>query len=250
MYIDLEAQLHDLFWNQDDVLSELPLLEKFYDRKPALEIGCGSGRLLLPLLKDGYPIDGVEISSEMTDLLAQNAAKMSLKPDITTADILDFTTSKIYQRVSIPAFTAQLLDWPGFSQMLNAMHSYTSSDAQLYITLFIPWAEIAGELNEGDWYADHEAKLDDGSLAKCKTKFAINRLHQTLSRKHQYTIETKAKSKKTHRSSQELIWFTLPEITLILATNGWKLETLITDLEPDAKPHSDAHILTIIAQKS
>ncbi len=250
MYIDLEAQLHDLFWNQEDVLSELPLLERFYDRKPALEIGCGSGRLLLPLLEDGYPIDGVEISSDMTDILHKDAAEKALTPIVTTKNILDFATNSIYDKVSIPAFTAQLLDRPGFRQMLTTIKNYTSPEAQLYMTLFIPWAEITGELDEGDWYPAHEANLTDGSLAQCKTKFAINRLQQTLSRKHQYTVTTKSGKKKIHRSSQELIWFTLPELKLILAVTGWKLDNLITDLELDAEPHSDAHILTVIASKS
>ena len=250
MYTDLEAQLHDLFWNQEDVLSELPLLEKFYDGKASLEIGCGSGRLLLPLLENGLEIDGVEISSEMTDLLKVAADSKGLNPSVVTADILDFTTSKIYDRVSVPAFTAQLLDRAGFRTMLSNMLDYTSSDAKAYLTLFIPWAEIAGELPEGDWYPDHEAKLTDGSLAQCKTKFSINRLQQSLARKHQYTVTAKNGKKKTHRSAQDLQWYTLPELNLILEATGWQLETLITDLEEDTQPDSDAHILTLVIKKS
>ena len=258
MYTDLEAKLHDTFWEQEDIISELPLLEKFHDQKPSLEIGCGSGRLLLPLLEKGTPIDGVEISPEMVTLLHENATKQNLtstlqKQTIHTADIIDLDLPQTYQRVSIPAFTAQLLTRENFHTLLTQAHNYTTPDAQLYLTLFIPWAEIAGELSEGDWYVDHEAKLGDKdqaqTKAQCKTKFTINRLHQTLSRKHLYTVTHPSGEKQQHRSKQEIHWYSYPEIQLILSANGWKTDQLITDLEPDTAPNPDAHILTIIASK-
>ncbi len=256
MYTDLEAKLHDTFWNQEDIISELPLLEKFHDKKLSLEIGCGSGRLLLPLLEKGHPIDGVEISTEMVTLLHQNAEEQNLtskleQSNIYTADIVDLELNQTYQRVSIPAFTAQLLTRENFQKLLSQIHSATTADGQIYFTLFIPWAEIAGELNEGDWYLDHEAKLGDDkkTTAQCKTKFTINRLHQTLSRKHQYIVTHDSGQKQQHRSSQDLQWYSYPELQLILATHGWKTTQLITDLEPDKAPHPDAHILTIIASK-
>ena len=256
MYTDLEAKLHDTFWEQEDIISELPLLEKFHDKKLSLEIGCGSGRLLLPLLESGHPIDGVELSPEMVTLLHQNAVEKKLtssleKSDIHTADIIDLNLKKSYQRVSIPAFTAQLLTRENFHKLLSQMHGYTTPDAQLYLTLFIPWAEIAGELNEGDWYVDHEAKLgpDKKIQAQCKTKFTINRLCQTLSRKHLYTVTHPNGNKQQHRSSQDLQWYSYPELQLILNANGWQVNQLITDLQPNKAPHPDAHILTITATK-
>ncbi len=256
MYTDLEAELHDLFWNQEDVISELPLLEAFHEKKLSLEIGCGSGRLLLPLLENGHPIDGVEISADMTKLLAKNANELGLglelEPEIHTCDILDFKTEKIYERVSIPAFTIQLLDRAGFEKTLRNVHDFTSNDGLLYFTSFIPWAEIAGELTEGDWYDDHQAKLSDGSTALCKTKFSINRLRQTLNRRHQYSVShpvSGSSKKKQHRSTQDLQWYTYPEICLLLELTGWKVKQLITDLEPETATHPDAHLLTVIASK-
>lgn len=262
MYTDLEAKLHDTFWEQEDIISELPLLEEFHDKKLSLEIGCGSGRLLLPLLSDGHPLDGVEISADMIDLLHSNAEKQNLtsklsEQSIHTADIVGLSLDKKYERVSVPAFTAQLLSRDGFQDMLKQALSYTSADAQLYLTLFIPWAEIAGELSEGDWYVDHEAPVGEEKDAKavCKTKFTINRLEQTLSRKHQYTVTHANGKKQEHRSKQEVQWYSYQELKLLLATCGWKEISLITDLEPasasdpDVGPDPDAHILTLIAEK-
>jgi SAM-dependent methyltransferase len=41
--------------------------------EPALDLGCGTGRLLLPLLADGFDVDGTDVSA---DMLAHAAAAM------------------------------------------------------------------------------------------------------------------------------------------------------------------------------
>jgi len=256
VYTDLEAQLHDVFWEKEDIISEIPLLEKFHDHKLSLEIGCGSGRLLLPLLENEHPIDGVEISSEMVTLLHQNAEKKALRSkleqqDIHTTDILSLDLTKPYERVSIPAFTAQLFSRQQFQALLNQLHQQTIDEARLYLTLFIPWAEITGELREGEWYLDHQARIGDNknTFAQCKTKFTINRLLQILSRRHHYTVTHPNGKKQQHRSSQDLQWYSYPEMQLLLEKADWTLTQLITDLDSEKAPDPDAHILTIIAEK-
>ncbi|HYB01252.1 MAG TPA: class I SAM-dependent methyltransferase, partial [Ktedonobacteraceae bacterium] len=41
--------------------------------QPALDIGCGTGRLLLDYLADGIDIDGVDVSPEMLEVCRQKA---------------------------------------------------------------------------------------------------------------------------------------------------------------------------------
>ena len=36
--------------------------------QPALDVGCGTGRLLLPYLRAGLDVDGCDVSSDMIDL--------------------------------------------------------------------------------------------------------------------------------------------------------------------------------------
>jgi SAM-dependent methyltransferase len=48
--------------------------------QPALDLGCGVGRLLLPLLSAGLDIDGCDISSDMLSHCHQQAAALGLEP--------------------------------------------------------------------------------------------------------------------------------------------------------------------------
>ena len=46
--------------------------------QPVLDVGCGTGRLLLDFLADGVDIDGIEISTDMLHLLRAKAASSGL----------------------------------------------------------------------------------------------------------------------------------------------------------------------------
>jgi SAM-dependent methyltransferase len=50
-----------------DYLDDLPVIQAYAQRTggPLLELGCGTGRLLIPLARAGYQVTGVEISPEM-----------------------------------------------------------------------------------------------------------------------------------------------------------------------------------------
>ena len=56
-------------------------------RGPALELGCGNGRILLPLLERGVSIVGVDVSAPMLRDLANKAAKRGIAACTVRADV-------------------------------------------------------------------------------------------------------------------------------------------------------------------
>lgn len=249
MYQSLEATLHDLFWQAEPDADELPLIRSFLRRYcgETLEVGCGSGRLLLALLDEGFAVEGVELSKEMLNLLKQKASSQGKQPTIHHADICDFSTDKRYQAITIPAFTLQLLSRPAAQLALENLRKLASTNAGLYLTCFIPWAEITGELEEDNWYLDKEANTADGEIARCETRHRINRLEQCLQRQHRYTLrQADDKPVNSHHSEQLLQWFHLAELNLMLENAGWKVTRLITDFTP-GQADADAQIITLEA---
>ncbi len=57
---------------------------------PSLEIGCGTGRILLNLLERGVDIHGLDVSAPMLDRLRLKAQALGLRPAITLADMRQF----------------------------------------------------------------------------------------------------------------------------------------------------------------
>lgn len=64
---DIYARLYDLDLGEWD--ADLEMYEQFAARcgSPILELGCGTGRVLLPLARQGYRITGIDASAAMLD---------------------------------------------------------------------------------------------------------------------------------------------------------------------------------------
>ncbi len=62
---DRVARLYDLTYA--DFVDDLPMYQGFAERcgPPLLEVGCGTGRLILPLAQAGFSITGIDLSSAM-----------------------------------------------------------------------------------------------------------------------------------------------------------------------------------------
>lgn len=74
---------------------------------PVLDIGCGTGRVMLPCLQAGVDIDGLDLFDPMLARLRQSAARLGLSPRLYRTDMRDFQMPRRYVLIMIPfnAFT-------------------------------------------------------------------------------------------------------------------------------------------------
>ena len=73
------------------------LTQAAHNRGPILELGCGSGRLLIPLARAGYQVVGLDSSPAMLELARK---KLALEPE------------EVRQRVTLVETDMTELDWP------------------------------------------------------------------------------------------------------------------------------------------
>ena len=99
------AQLYDLF---EGPFATGNFLE-FYQRQiklygeAVLELGCGSGRLTIPLAKNGVQIKGLDISEEMLNLAKEKAKAANVELDVVKGDMSDFDLQKKFKFIFVPA---------------------------------------------------------------------------------------------------------------------------------------------------
>lgn len=67
-----------------------------------LEIACGSGRLTIPLKKEGINITGLDLSDKMIELAKEKAKKEDLDIDFIVGDCRDFDLNKKFDVIFIP----------------------------------------------------------------------------------------------------------------------------------------------------
>ncbi len=232
-YLSLEAEFHDAFWAADDDASEVALMADFLRKSPgkALEIGSGSGRLLFPLIDLGFDVEGLELSPDMLAICKNQAAERSVDTALHQGDMSHWQPAAKYSALLAPAFTFQLASDP--LATLRHWRGLLENGGGLYITLFIPFMELEGELEENAWYLDHETTLPGGRIAVLDTRHKIDPEKQILEREHRYYFADHPA--ESHSSRQTLRWFTHDQFTALLEEAGFQVTAAFADFDPGQK---------------
>jgi SAM-dependent methyltransferase len=134
--------------------------------QPVLDVGCGTGRLLLDFLEHGIDIDGVEISPDMLAILRMRAegAGMDIAGRVHEAGMETMALSRRYRVILVPSSSFQLLlDPSDAARAMRGFHAHLEPGG----TLVMPWIDIARDYPDGaiDTRTE-EAALEDGSVVR------------------------------------------------------------------------------------
>jgi SAM-dependent methyltransferase len=69
---------------------------------PVLDVGCGTGRVMLPCLQTEVDIDGLDAFEPMLARLRQSAARLGFSPRLYRADMSDFQLPRRYALIIVP----------------------------------------------------------------------------------------------------------------------------------------------------
>lgn len=97
-----------------------------------LEPMCGTGRFLLPLLEEGFNIQGFDASEHMLEALRVKAKAKNLKPLIWKGFIEDLKRSEKYNLIFIPSGSFCLItDLEAVKSALKIFHDHLTDDGIL-----------------------------------------------------------------------------------------------------------------------
>jgi SAM-dependent methyltransferase len=114
---------------------------------PVLEIGCGTGRILLPIAQAGVPIVGLDRSGAMLEILRRKLTKLSpdtqSRVELVEADMRDFSLGRQFDLITIPyrAFL-HLLTSKAQRQALTCMREHLTDAGRLIFNIFDPSHEL------------------------------------------------------------------------------------------------------------
>ncbi|HSC91407.1 MAG TPA: class I SAM-dependent methyltransferase [Gaiellaceae bacterium] len=82
---------------------ELPYLRRAIERsgQPVLDVGCGTGRLLLPLLRARVDADGCDVSADMIALCRERAAAEGLWPTLLVQAMHEVDPPRRYRTILV-----------------------------------------------------------------------------------------------------------------------------------------------------
>ena len=149
LYSGKIAYFYDLFFehiNDDEYFYEYFI--KLNDG-PALEIGSGTGRLLIPFLKSGLKVAGVEPSEQMIEICNQKAEKINLHPAIYKQYLEKLDIDEQYKTIYMPLFVFQnIIKREDAIAALNKAFKYLLPKGQVIISTYFPWNDPTGTYDQ------------------------------------------------------------------------------------------------------
>lgn len=121
----------------NDVPFYLELLERHGG--PVLELGCGTGRVLLALAREGVEAYGVELAAPMLELAHQKAEAEELGVTLALGDLRSFSLDRTFPLVLLPYNVLNhMLDDDSLVRCLESAKKHMDGESRLVIDTFHP----------------------------------------------------------------------------------------------------------------
>jgi SAM-dependent methyltransferase len=203
--------------------------------QPALDLGAGAGRILLPLLARGLDVDGVDISPDMLEQARRLGAAQGISPTLHAQAFHELDLPRRYRTIySVDSFGiggSRAQD----REALRRVHAHLEPDGTFVFSIDMPWAGVdddswakwlPGRRREGpaDWPAEWSRReTSQGDELELLTR-AVE--FDPLSQRK--TIEMKARLRREgrvveegQRTLQENLYFP-QELLLMLEGAGFR----------------------------
>lgn len=221
-------------------------LEKLPIKGAILEPAVGTGRLMIPLLKQGFDLYGFDLSPQMLNICKENLVKYEENPEcVYQASFTDFHYDQQFAAIVIPSGTFLLMtDNSDIQIALKNFHAHLMPKGQLIFDIFLqPNFQVGCTQIREFPMSDHE------KITLTITEAEINHLTQVTTTYHRYEVWKKHQLIETELEVFHFKWLGLQEIELLLTNAGFQNIQLIANYQHLEMPKNAADTITVIATK-
>ncbi len=203
---------------------------------PVLELGCGTGRVLIPTARAGLEITGLDASPAMLKVCRESLAR---EPDevrdrvtLVREDMRDFQLDARFNLITLPFRPFQhLLEVREQVACLTCVHLLLEKDGLLVLDLFNPMIE---RLTEAKYPTEYEFEppttLEDGSeMVRSSRMIAPDIARQCIDVELRHDITFPDRRKEQYVETMTLRYFFRYEVEHLLARCGFEVENLYAD---------------------
>lgn len=193
--------------------------------QPALEVGCGNGRLLIPFLAEGLDVEGLDLSPYMIDSCKKRAEAKGLHMTLYQQAMQKMHTGKTYQTIFIPYGSFMLVhDRQDIENALRAFYTHLNPGGTLLIPLFLPTATDihTSAPPPNQWRLRREGRREDGATVKCWENAHFDHDAQIENSKYRYEVIQDGEVIDTEEETLILRWHTQSQFADLLEDSGYK----------------------------
>jgi ubiquinone/menaquinone biosynthesis C-methylase UbiE len=224
-----------------------------------LELGCGSGRLLLPLAQAGHVVTGIDNSKMMLararERIAAESEVVQQRITLIEADMTRFgvenaftehSRTACFSLIIIPYNTFLHLNDSQATATLKHIRKHLTKDGSLFIDLINPFA-IADTPDTAEF--TFEGQFTDPTTGETILQFAANHLdeaNQTLHINWAYDVAKSDGTPSQRTIAKSTYHYRFPhQLDLLLQQTGLKLTTIYGDYDRSSFNEESERLLLI-----
>jgi ubiquinone/menaquinone biosynthesis C-methylase UbiE len=228
------AEIYDLWWPEGSVGGDESFYKELLRRQGgnSLEVGCGTGRILLPLLRENFELDGLDYSNDMLNICRDKLKQLNLSADLYQSPMQDFNISKKYNNIYVPFHSFMIVsDRSEALQALKCFFKHLKQKGQLIISLFVPkYQSLSLYAEDQDkWRHCKEVNLEDGKKIIISDNVRNFHLEQIKRVRYCFEVFDGEKPIDTYIQEMNIRWYFLYEFQLMLENVGFKDITVYGD---------------------
>lgn len=220
-----------------------------------LELGCGTGRVLIPTALAGYEITGLDMSPFMLRKCREKINKQSKSVQeriaLIPGNMVDFSIDETFSLVTIPFRTFQhLISTKEQKGCLRSIYEHLRPRGRLILDLFHPFLPRLYEPNYLDEMEDFSGrKLPDGrEVSRTHRMRSVHHNQQYLEIENIYYVSSPDGRKERYIQSFPFRYFFRYEVEHLLELSGFKVLELFGDFDR-SKLSSDSPEMMFVAEK-
>jgi ubiquinone/menaquinone biosynthesis C-methylase UbiE len=211
--------------------------------QPALDIGCGTGRLLLDYLADGIDIDGVDNSPEMIALCRDKAQKLGLHPTLFQQTMEALDLPRRYRTIIVPSSSFQLLtDSSLATAAMRRFFDHLEPGGVLVMPFMISWQE--GDPTQADWeFVTEKVRPEDGAVVRrwARTRYDPEQQLEHAEDRYEVVLNDQVIASEHHVRSPAVRWYTQAQAVDLYQAAGFTNIRMFSKFSHE--PASDSDML-------
>jgi SAM-dependent methyltransferase len=210
---DEMADFYDLIYPEKQDL-DFYLGQAGKARGKILEVACGTGRILLRLMRAGFDVHGIDLSSAMLDRLRKNALSEGMVPKVFQVDMRDFQMADRFRLIIVPFRSFHhLKSGAERRKALGNFHAHLEKGGRLILHLNVP--SDREKTLTGKFRKTGSEKIPDG-----RVDWFMKFDRKNYSAAYRIALTSKSGKKKEFR--MVLHFVDIPELVGLLESIGFK----------------------------
>jgi SAM-dependent methyltransferase len=195
---------------------------------PVLDVACGTGRILLPCLKAGVDVDGLDFFPPMIVQLQSKASRLGFQPTVFHADMRSFRLERRYALIMIPfnAFVHCLTTEEQIAALV-CCREHLLPGGMLAFDTFFPGGAIIVATDNSRVLEAEMIHPETGFPLRVYDNRSFDRVNQIQNSLMEIEVlDHSGNVTTTHRSRTAIRWIFKGEMELLLRVSGfdsWKI---------------------------